>query len=400
MQPSRPYPLAGLTVIDLGQIYQGPYCAFLLAMAGASVIKVEPPTGEPVRRRAAVAGGSLPLAMLNSNKRDVSLNLKSPRGRELLIEMVKRADVLVENFAPTVMDRLGVGAAALHAANPGLIYASGSGYGRSGPKRDDLAMDLTVQAVAGVMSVTGLPGGPPVKAGPAICDFLGGVHLYAAIVTALYERERTGVGRVVEVAMQDAVYPTLSSNLGMHYGSGGNVPPRTGNRHGGLSMSPYNVYATRDGHVAIICVTEEHWRNLAHAMGRSELADDPRFANHTTRAAIMDTVDEIVGAWCASLTRDEVHEIARRCRVPSAPVRDLTEVMNDSQMHERGMLHWMDHPELGRVVLPGSPLRFEGTPPLPLVASPFLGQHNAEVYGDWLGLSAEEIARLASDGVI
>ena len=394
-------PLAGVTVIDLGQIYQGPYATLLMAKAGANVIKIEPLTGEPARLRAAVGkGASLPLAMLNSNKRAVTLNLKSPRGRELLKDMVRRADVLLENFAPGVMDKLGVGWEVLHAINPRLIYASGSGYGLSGPDRDSLAMDLTVQAVSGIMSVTGFPDGPPLKAGPAIVDFLSGIHLYAATVTALFERERTGVGRLVEVSMQETVYPTLASNLGMHYNSGGQVPPRTGNRHGGLAIAPYNVYPAKDGHVAVICVVEAHWPALLDAMGREDLKSDPRFATNAKRVENLAETDAVVSAWTSSLGKAEVFAATKKYRVPCAPVRDLIEVMNDPHMHERGMLEWIDHPELGRIVVPTSPLRYHGAATVPTVPSPDLGQHNAEIYGDWLGLSAEEIAALARDGTI
>ena len=222
-------PLAGLVVLDLGQIYQGPYATLLMAKAGADVIKVEPPAGEPIRARPRLGRqAAIPLAMLNANKRGVTLDLKAPGGPALLRRMAARADVVLENFAPGVMDRLGVGWAALHAVNPRLVYASGSGYGLSGPDRDNLAMDLTVQATSGVMSVTGFPDGPPTKAGPALVDFLGGIHLYAGVLTALYERHLTGRGRLVEVAMQEAVYPALASALGFVHQSGGAVPPRTG----------------------------------------------------------------------------------------------------------------------------------------------------------------------------
>lgn len=397
---ARGYPLDGITVLDLGQIYQGPYATFLMAMAGADVIKVEPPHGEPMRRRAQVSGGSVPLAMLNSNKRSITLNLKAAAGQALLKRMVRRADVLLENFAPTVMDRLGVGPEVLLAENPRLIYASGSGYGRSGPYRDNLAMDLTVQAVSGIMSVTGFPDGPPVKAGPALCDFLGGTHLYAAVMTALFERERTGKGRLVEVAMLDATYPTMVSNLGLYFGQGDAVPTRTGNRHGGLSVAPYNVYAARDGYVAIIVVTEEHWQNLLRAMGREDLSDDPRFDGNPARVKHLAVVDELVGGWIAGLTRQEAFETAQAHRVPTAPVRDLNEVVEDPHLHERGMLAWLDHPEVGRIAAPNSPLRFDGTPPMPLTPSVGLGDHNREVYVDWLGLDDDEFARLQRDEAI
>src|SRR5205814_420885 len=214
MTAPSPYPLAGITVVDLSQIYNGPYATFLMAQAGAEVIKVEPKGGEHLRRRGVVGGAALPFAMLNANKRAVTLDLKAPRGRDLLIEMVKRADVLLENFAPGVMDRLGVGYAVLSNVNPRLIYASGSGFGLSGPDRDILAMDLTVQAYAGVMSVNGFADTPPVRGGVPFTDFLGGAHLYAGVVTALYQRTRTGRGQLVEVALQDVTYPTLASNLG------------------------------------------------------------------------------------------------------------------------------------------------------------------------------------------
>ena len=235
---ARP-PLTGLLVLDLGQIYNGPYCSFLLARAGATVIKIEPPGGENMRRRAVVGGAILPFAMLNSNKRFITLNLKSEAGRDLLLDLSAKADVVVENFAPGVMDRLGVGPQALLKRNPRLVYGAGSGFGWTGPYREYPAMDLTVQAMSGVMSITGEADGPPMKAGPALCDFFGGVHLYGAIVTALFERERTGEGRFVEVAMLDAVYPSLSSALGLWYGTQGAAPARTGNRHSGLAEAPY-----------------------------------------------------------------------------------------------------------------------------------------------------------------
>jgi CoA:oxalate CoA-transferase len=395
-------PLSGVTVIDLGQIYQGPYAGFLLAQAGADVIKVEPPSGEAARARAPVGKNtSLPMAMLNSNKRDITLNLKTERGRELLKALVKRADIVLENFAPGAMDRLGVGFAVLHEVNPRLVYGSGSGYGLSGPDRDSLAMDVTVQAASGMMSVTGFPDGPPLKAGPTVVDFASGTHLYAGIVTALYERERTGSGRVVEVAMQECVYPMLATNLGAYYDSGGTaVQQRTGNLHGGLALVPHNVYAAQDGHVALQCVIEEHWTKLIHAMGRDDLTDDPRFATNARRCENQVATDAIVAAWMAQHGKMEIFEITRHHRIPCAAVRDVVEVMNDPHMHERGALEWIDHPELGRVVVPATPLRLHGAPKVPTAPSPALGEHNVEIYRDWLGLSLAEIAELKCGGII
>lgn len=397
---ARALPLAGVTVVDLGQIYNGPYCSFLLAMAGARVIKIEAKGGEHLRRRSVVGGAAVAFAMLNSNKTFATLNLKSPRGQELLRAMVKRADVVVENFAPGAMDRLGLGYEALSAVNPRIVYGAGSGYGRSGPNRDYPAMDLTVQAMAGVMNITGFPDRPPVKAGPALCDFFGGTHLYAGIMTALFERERTGQGRLVEVSMQEAVYASLASSLGLHYASQGKAEPRTGNRHGGLAESPYNVYPTRDGHIAIICVGEAHWQSLLNAMDRDDLGSDPRYIDLKSRVAHMDDIDELVSSFTARFDKQPLFERLMSHRVPCAPVRNLDDVVNDQHMHSRGALQWVDHPMYGRVCLMNSPLRFEGSQPLPIKPSGELGRDNEEVFGQWLGLDPTRLKQLVDEGVI
>ena len=394
------HPLAGVTVVDLGQIYNGPYCTFLMAMAGARVVKIEARGGENLRRRGVVGGAALPFAMLNSNKTFATLNLKSGRGPALLREMVKRADVLVENFAPGAMERLGLGYDTLRTINARLVYGSGSGFGRSGPNRDYPAMDLTVQAMAGIMNVTGFPDRPPVKAGPALCDFFGGVHLYGAIVTALYEREKTGVGRLVEVSMQEAVYASLASNLGLHHSRGNSVPPRTGNRHGGLAESPYNVYPTSDGHIAIICVNEAHWQSLLKAMKRADLLSEPRYADLKSRCEHLDEIDALVGDFTALHRKQDLFDLLMRHRVPCAPVRDLDEVVNDRHMHARRALEWVEHPLYGRVCLPNSPMRYDGVEPMELEPSGELGRDNQAVYGDWLGLSASDIAQLHEEEVI
>jgi CoA:oxalate CoA-transferase len=397
--PSPNTPLAGITVLDFGQIYQGPYATALLARAGANVIKIEPPTGEPLRRNPAGPGTRLAFAMLNSNKRAITLNLKSERGRTLLIDMVRRADVLLENFSPGTLDDLGVGYGLLSEANPRLVYATGTGFGISGPDRDTLAMDLTIQAASGIMSVTGDPDGPPMKAGPTLVDYMGGIHLYGAVMTALFQRERTGRGQLVEVAMQEAVYSTLASSFEYHVRTG-KLPPRAGNRQAGLASAPYNVFATADGHVAIHVVTEGHWQKLLTAMGREDLKDDPRFASMTARAQNMEATEAVVTAWTSKLPKAEVFAATRHHRIPCAPVRTAPEVMNDPHMHARGMLERITHPELGSIVVPTTPLRLHGADKVATIPSPTIGQHNDEIYGGWLGLTATEIAGLRKEGVI
>jgi len=395
-------PLAGLIVLDFGQIFQGPYATMLMAKGGADVIKIEPPGGEPLRRRVLASGKgdtTLPMAMLNANKRAVTLNLKSDRGRELLKQMVAKADVLLENFAPGVMDGLGVGYDVLRVVNPRLIYATGTGFGISGPDRDNLAMDFTIQAASGIMSITGDPDGPPMKAGPTLVDFMGGIHLYAAVMTALFQRDRSGAGQLVEVAMQETVYPSLASSYD-YYHRTGRAPPRAGNRQAGLASAPYNAFPTRDGWVAVHVVTEGHWQNLLKAMAREDLKDDPRFRTNPDRTANMAETEALVAAWTSSLDKAEVVATAKRYRIPCAPVRNAIEVMNDAHMHERGMLQRVEHPSLGTVVLPNSPLRLHGADRVAPVPSPGLGAHNEAVYGGWLGLGAEGVAALRAEGAI
>ena len=398
---NRQLPLQGVTVLDLGQIYNGPYASFLMAMSGARVIKIEPPGGENMRRRASVSSGAmLPFAMLNSNKEFVTINLKSPAGCAVFLSIVRKADILIENFAPGVMDRLGVGPARLMQENPRLVYAAGSGYGWSGPYRDLLAMDLTVQAMSGVMSCTGFDDRPPVKSGAALCDFFGAVHLYGAAVSALFDAQRSGTGRFVEVSMLEAVYPTLSSPLGLFHSLGQKNPPRTGNRHNGLAEAPYNVYPASDGWIALFCVTEAHFKGLASAIDRPELLEDPRFANLQSRVTHMDELDAMIAQWTAKNTKAELLQLTSRFRVPCAPVRELDEVVNDPHMHARGALQRVEHPDLGEVVLPTGAMRYADAGTQNIAASKAAGADNTTVFCDWLGLSTSEFEALVAQGAV
>lgn len=395
-------PLAGYRIIDLGQIYNGPYCSLLLAFLGAEVIKVEPLQGEIVRQRDPVSRMPYPYLMLNSNKKSVTLNLKHPQGQALLRELVAQGDVLLENFAVGVMERLGFGYEALKAINPKIIYASSSGYGRGGPYAHYSAMDLTVQAVAGVMALTGYPNDPPVKAGPAVSDFIAGIHLYAAIVTALLRRERTGEGCMVEVAMHDAIYPTLTSNLGAYYDKG-SVTPRTANRHGGLAIAPYNTYPTSDGWMAIFCASESHWPLLCRVMGRPELCDDPRFVTNALRSRHMTEVDALVGAWTQQYTREALTDLLTTAGMPCGPVLTLDEVASDPNLTHRQMIIELDHPAKGRVKVIGCPLKFfttDGALQIDVLPAPSIGQHNHDVYTALLGYNAADLDRWRADGVI
>jgi CoA:oxalate CoA-transferase len=396
----RAGPLAAYRVVDLTRVYAGPYCTFLLAQAGADVIKVEPSEGDSLRNRKGPGGAALPFAMLNANKRTVTLNLKADEGRSLLERLLGTADVLVENFRPGVMDRLGLGRGALQARFPRLVYASASGYGSDGPYRDYPAMDLTMQAFAGVMDSTGFADRPPVKAGAAIVDFLAGAHLYGAIVTALLRRHQTGEAIATEVAMLDAVYPSLSSSLGLAQRAGDEFVPRTGNRHSGLSVCPYNVYPAADGYIAIICNTNVNWLALVNALGLNDLAEDPRFATMAGRIAHMDLVDAEIARETAKKPRDELFALLNRGGAICGAVRTLREVMADPLLRESGLLSEIDHPEYGRLVVARSALRFSGAAAPAYEPSHALGADNAAVFGGELGLTDDELEGLRNAGVI
>lgn len=390
-------PLSGIKVVDLTQIYQGPYAAFLMAQAGADVVKVEPPGGERLRG----AGGArtpVSFVMLNSNKRSVTLNLKHEKGQEVLVELVRHADVLLENYAPGVMDRLGVGWQTLREVNPALIYGSGTGYGLSGPDRDILAMDHTIQAASGIMSVTGDEGQPPARAGGAPCDIMGGVHLYAGVLAAIVGRSQTGKGTRVEVSMLESMYFTLCSEL-TNYHIHGRIPPRNSARTPS-SACPYGRYVCTDGYLALISVSDLHWEKILGVIGREDLLDHEPYRTPADRRKVEHEIDELIESYTRVRTRDEAYQAFREVRVPVAPVRGLEEVIRNEHLHQRGMLHDMVHEVMGELVMPSSPIRYSDYDATDIQFFPEVGQHNAEVYGNWLNLTGAKLDALYAQGAI
>ena len=382
MSSSRPLPLDGVVVLDLGQIYQGPYAGFLLAQSGARVIKVEPPQGESARGR----GPTLPFAMLNSGKECITLDLKSTEGVVQFKQLVRTADVVLMNYAPGVPERLGIGYDVLSELNPKLVYAHACGFGvrnlDGSPTESTIpAMDLTVQAHSGSMSTTGHDHDPPLKSGTAFIDFLGGTHLFGAITTALFEVERSGQGRSVEVAMADAAYFTLATHLSQWQQTGTTM--RNGNRHAGLGMAPYNVYECADGHLAINCVANRHWRALLTAIDRDDLLDDERLRGQTGRAEHMVEVDAIVTAWSSQLPKFEAADILQKAHVPAAAVRTVDEIVHDERQIERRAIQWINHPDLGDIPLHTSPIRWHDSELADLVANHSLGADNERVFGEF-----------------
>lgn len=392
-------PLSGIRVIDLTQILQGPYCALLMAMAGAEVIKIEPLTGDRTRRWTESKVPPVSFAMLNSNKKSVTLNLRTPRGKEILKALVKQADVLLENYAPGVMDRLGVGYSVLKEINPRLIYATGTGYGVSGPDRDRLAMDHTVQADGGLMSVTGERGGPPARAGGTPVDVLGGIHLHAGVMQALLGREKTGKGTLVESAMIEALYFVLTGEISSYYRTG-KLAPRRGDKSPSLRV-PYGRYRCKDGrYLVVMAVSDAHWEHILNAIGREDLKDHPDYGSDVKRGAREQEINDMIEAWTLQRTRDEAVRTLREQRIPVSPVRDVSEVLHDPHMHQRGMLRDYHHPELGDVVLPRSPLRLSAYEMPALQFYPELGEHNRDVLGQLLGMTDADIDALEEEGVI
>ncbi len=395
-------PLDDVRVLDLTHFYTGPYGTLLLSSLGAEVIKIEPPGhGEGMRAlyRAPEREISLGFAILNVNKRSITLNLKSDDGREIFKRLAARADVVVENYAYGAMEGFGLGWDVLHALNPRLIYATGKGYGLSGPYRDLPAFDPVVQAMSGVLATTGEADGPPMKAGPAVVDMLGGVHLAAAILAALRHRDRTGEGTLVEVALQDAVVPTLTTHIGAYYGMGIRGT-RDGNRSAGGVIAPYNVYPARDGYVLILAADHHRWRRLCELMGKLELAEDPRFANTRARAKHIDEVDEVVSAWTRGHTREELMTALSAADVFCGIVKELHEVMTDAHLHARGMLREIDDPRLGRITIWTSPLRMNAEAAEPRSCAPALGADSDDFFRTELGLDDAALAALRARKVI
>lgn len=384
-------PLDGIRVLDLGQIFMGPYAGFILAGLGAEVIKIEPPGGETIRSR---SDDNHPPAyyFYNGGKKDIVLNLKSDEGVDLFKDLVGKSDVIIENFKPGTMESLGLGYETLRKVNPQIIYAHGSGYGDYGPDSDAPAMDLAIQARGGIMETTGFPDSPPVRTGPAVADILGGIHLVTGILGALYKRTETGEGACVDVGMLDCIYPTLASPMTAAL-RGAEKPHRFGNRHAGGSISPYNAYQSADGYVVIMCVTDKQWEKLAAAMDRAELINDERFVTKVSRAQNVDLIDEYISEWVKDQTREEILSVLSELDVPCAPVQDIQEVTSDTQLLARGMInpvqtHGSDWDE---VPAPGNPIQYDGEESRSIPSAPELGEHTDKVLEELAGRTSEEI---------
>ena len=398
--------LKGVRVVDLTQFEAGPTSTEALAWLGAEVVKVENPRGgDPGRSILAGPGGqSFYFLIFNANKKSLAVDLKSSAGRQLVLDLAAKADVLVENFAPGAIERLGFGYDVVSKIRPGIVYAQVKGFGEGSPYEDNLAFDMIAQATGGVMSISGQPDGPPVKPGPTLGDTGTGMLLAISILGALYEKARTGKGQRVQVAMQDAMLHYIRLAFSAQALRGGPVQ-RAGDQSVSGANPPCGIYPCRGGgpndfvYVYTSRTNPEHWRRLLAALGHAELIDDPRFASPEARGAHAAEINAMVATWTR---QHDKHEAMRRlgaAGIPAGAVLDTRELAEDATFHERGILQTMEHPTVEGYTMPGWPVRHDGAPPS-VTAAPLLGEHTAEVLAGWLGLSADEVEELEREKVV
>lgn len=392
-------PLDGLRVIDLTRVLAGPYCTMLLADMGADVIKIENPVGGddsrafgPYKR-----GLSAYYMGLNRSKRSVTLNLKDEKGKEMLKSLVRGADVVVENYKPGTMDKLGLGYEVLRDINPKIIYAASSGFGQTGPYSSKAAYDLIIQGMSGFMSITGFDKEHPVKAGSSIADIFAGVFTAIGILSALEYRRRTGVGQMVDVAMLDCMVSTLENALAT-YDCTDESPEPIGNVH--RSISPFASFTTADGQVNVCAGNDELWRRFCEVIGLQEYASDPRFADNKSRVANFGELKPLINEQMMKKNTAEWTVALDAVKVPCGPIMNIAQVMNDPHIQSRDMVVSLTHPVAGRLLVPGVPIKFSESPAAIKCAAPELGEHNKEVYTELLGMSEAEIDELKKKGTI
>jgi crotonobetainyl-CoA:carnitine CoA-transferase CaiB-like acyl-CoA transferase len=392
--------LDGVRILDLTRVVAGPFATAILADLGADVIKVERPrTGDDYRYGPSRKGQtSLSFQNTNRGKRGVTLDLRRPEGREILLRLVEHADALVENFRGGWLAAQGLGPEVVQARNPGCVVASLSGFGQTGPAAGRASYDIVAQAAGGLMAMTGFADGPPVRAGGALADFVGGLYLALGVVAALRDRDRTGRARVLDLSNQDAVFAVTDSAATIFAGIGV-ASGRVGNQH--PFSVPYDAFEARDGWVVVATASNKLFRGLCAAIGRAELADDERYRSHRGRTERRTELNAIVGAWVRERRCDEVLAVLGPggAELPCARVARPDELVGDPQLVARGMIERCPHPELGEIVFHGSPLRFSGAEPRRLALAPGLGEHNAEVYAE-IGIDAAELVRLTGAGVV
>lgn len=397
--------LEGVRVLDLTQFEAGPSCTMMLAWMGADVIKIEEPTkGDQGRSLGALEPGkdSWYFLLLNANKRSITLNLKSPEGLDIFKRLLEHADILVENFGPGTIENLGLGYDVVRQINPRIIYASIKGFGSTGPYSEYKSFDMIAQAMAGAYSLTGMPDGPPLKPAPTAGDTGTGLHTAIGILSAYIQRLKTGKGQRLELSMQEAVVNLLRPSFRGHYTSDGPLP-RIG--YGGGARDLTNLFQCKPGgpndyvFVRGTGISERVWNQLLTVIGREDVIGDARYRTPQDRGERIDEVNDIFAAFCRDHTKGEVMAAVGPLGIPCGAVQDTVEVMNDPHLVERGMITPVNHPVAGTFNMPGCPVRLEDSP-VDVKAAPLLGEHNADVYAELLGYSADDIQQLKQQGLI
>jgi CoA:oxalate CoA-transferase len=391
--------LDGVRVLDFTQVFSGPFCTLLLRDLGAEVIKVERHEGDVVRNDAPLTRGleSGVFTILNRGKKSITVNLKTEKGRDICRELAKKVDVVVENFSPGTMDKLGLGSQELCKLNPKLIYASISAYGHTGPRRHDIGYDPVIQATGGLTSVSGMAD-TPTKCAVAIADFATGVFTALAIVAALTHQRKTGQGQVIDMSMQDCIWLLTSIEFSPHYFIDGRILPRLGNGH--PAMTPGNLYPARDGSVIIATGALSQVEMLYRVMGREDLIGTPLCSNQKERIKYREKIDALVTEWTKTRSAEEIVKQLKEVDVPCVKVPTFDEVCNDSQLLSREMIIEVEQAVSGKVKTPGSLFKLSKTPGNIRFSAPYLGDYNYEVYSSILGYTEQEIMNLANDGII
>lgn len=394
--------LNGIRVLDLSHVVAGPYATMYLAMMGAEVIKIENPKVRGDVNRVTgpfVNDISVRFCSLNHNKKSIAIDLSIPQGKSLFLELVKKADVVIENFKPGVMERLGLGYETLHAANRRIVYGSISGFGTYGPYRDLPAYDVVAQSMSGIMWLSGKEGDPPIKVGTSIGDMIAGVNLLGGVLAALRKAELTGEGDFVEVSLVDSLISALQMDY-INYFFDGQLPAREGNNY--REWSPCGVYRARDGYYGIGVGSESIFARLvSEVLHRPELTEDPRFCSHAARVKNRAAFDVYLDEWASTRSLSEVVCALQSARIPSAPVRTIADIADDPHIAgARNMFPQYDQPGAGKVSVINTPIRFHRTEETPLQAAPALGENTDEVLHSLLGLCDADIAQLAQSGVV